>query len=808
MKKSLLPPFFLPVFLLLLICSLLPASAQTSYAIKGRVTDEDGEALPGAIIELHELNKATVSKVDGSYILEELKPGTYHLHVTFVGYEASDRRVTIIKSDKTEDFQLHTSSVELREVLVEANPFKSGPLEQSLTIESVNRDFLDRNQGNTFVNSLEKIPGIAAINTGVGISKPVIRGLSANRIIVSDRGVKQEGQQWGTDHGLEIDQFDPQRIEIIKGPAALIYGSDGMGGVINIRPPSLAKENTISGEISGLYRSNNHFWGSSAYLKGNRQGFTFSGRLSLIDFADYQVPAERAIYNSFAIPIYEGKLKNTAGQERNYSLSAGISKNWGYSTLTLSSFNQQVGLYPGAMAKPGEYSVLPDGDARNIALPRQQTHHLKLISNTNIKLGPHWLEADLGFQSNNRREESIPHAHGLQEITDSLAMQLTLNTLSASLRYHTNWNDKWSNIWGVQGQYQQNSREGFEFLIPDLQTANVGAYHYSELGIGSKATVNGGVRLDYGTLSTEAFRHSAGWVKTYTQEEVDEIVRNSGFSRNFSNVSGAMGISWYPSHHFNAKLNLGKSFKIPSYAELASNGIHHGTFRHEVGDSTLNAEHGYQADLNLTYHTNKFHVSLSPFAYFFQDFIYLGPSASFIATDAQGIRYSMPEGSQVYRYKQHDSFFTGGETSIEYHLLPELHLLASAEFVWNLNLETGLPLPLTPPFSGLAEVEYSLPWKSNLFKESFLGLQGRFVAAQERVDRNEKMTPGYTLLNFTSGTTLMLGNQPLELSLQVQNLANKKYLNHLSRYRILNIPEQGRNISIRAKIPFSAKAKK
>jgi iron complex outermembrane receptor protein len=802
-----LAKFFISLSWIILLLLLFPGqgTAQGTLTIRGTVSDDTGEELPGATVELHELGQGVITDLEGRYIFTGLRPGTYHLHVTYIGYEAVDRTVRLRNSDQVENFQLHPSSIELREVLVEANPFKSGPIEQSLTIETLSREFLDRNQGNTFVNTLERLPGISSINTGVGISKPVIRGLSLNRVIVNDRGVKQEGQQWGADHGLEIDQFDPQQVEIIKGPASLIYGSDALGGVIHIRPPKLAGEGIHRGDVTGIYRSNNDLWGSSAFLEGNENGFVYNARFSALDFADYRVPASRAVYNQQVIPIYDQRLKNTAGQERNLSLMTGISKSWGYSTLTLSSFNQQAGIYPGAMAKPGEYSVVPDADYRNIDLPRQQVNHLKLISNTNIKLGPNWLEADLGYQLNNRREESEPHAHGRQPISGTLALQLRLHTLSGNLRYHHNWNGRASSIWGLQGQYQQNERDGFEFLLPDLQTASLGAYHYSEYSLGSKITLNGGLRLDYGEVNARGFRHPADWVIVHNQRDVNELLRSTPFARNYSNLSGAMGISYYPSHAFNAKLNLGKSFKIPSYAELASNGVHHGTFRHELGDSTLTSEHGYQADLNLTYHTKRLHLALTPYAYYFRDFIYLSPSSSYHSIDAQGVRYSLPEGGQVYRYRQHDAVFTGFEATAEYHLFNDLHLLASAEYVRNRNLVSSLPLPFTPPFSLFTEAEYTFSWPGKRIPKAWVGVHSRYTADQERVDRNEKPTPGYLIFGLNTGMELMLGAHPMVLSLMVQNLSNEAYFNHLSRYRLLNLPEQGRNISVQVKIPLSLK---
>ncbi|MCS7073244.1 MAG: TonB-dependent receptor plug domain-containing protein, partial [Bacteroidia bacterium] len=233
----------------------------------------------------------------------------------------------------------------LSEVVIESNPLKLEQSQLSVPVEVVSRAYLTQHSNGTLVNTLERLPGLSSINTGIGIAKPVIRGLSFNRVVVTDLGIKQEGQQWGADHGLEIDQFGVERVEILKGPASLLYGSDALGGAINIRPPQLPEEGTF--ELSALtnFRSYNQNWGNSISIGGKKHGISFRGRFSTQDFGDYQVPASQFSYNRYILPILNKKLKNTAGNERNFSAMIGLNRNWGFSHFTLSGFQQVVGLF-------------------------------------------------------------------------------------------------------------------------------------------------------------------------------------------------------------------------------------------------------------------------------------------------------------------------------------------------------------------------------------------------------------------------------------------------------------------------------
>lgn len=434
----------------------LPLYITAQVSLRGQVTDHySGQPLPGAAVEIHELDLTVLTDENGHYQFNNLKPALYHLHFTYVGYSAATVSVRVIEADQLLDFTLVPTSIELQEILVESNHFKTGAKEHTLAMEILDAAYLrDKGRG-TLAKALEDIPGINAIQTGVGIAKPVIRGMSHNRIIVNHLGIKQEGQQWGSDHGLEIDVFEPGRIEIIKGPSSLRYGSDGLGGVINIFAPRLPADSSFEGSFQTLYKSNNHLFGTSAMVQGSRNDRVFRARISTQDFGDYRVPADEFTYNSYVLPLYENRLKNTAGRERNLSLMGGVKKNWGYSTLTVSNFYQKAALFVGAVGIPRSYQLTPDGNNRNIDLPYQQTNHFKVISNTSLLWGRNWTEIDLGYQVNSRQEHSNPHAHGKSELDEStLAHGLNLQTLSGNFRRYQQKN-RWMGVWGLQVEAQK-----------------------------------------------------------------------------------------------------------------------------------------------------------------------------------------------------------------------------------------------------------------------------------------------------------------------------------------------------------------
>lgn len=766
------------------------AQQSNTFSVSGTVKGENGEPLM-AHVHIHELGKSAISGLDGNFSIENLRPGTYHFHFTHIGFRSQTENVRISESDVRIFITMPESAITLQALTIEANPFKNGPVEQSQSIEVIDREYIEKNNTGTFANALEKLPGISTINTGVGISKPVIRGMSFNRIMVNDRGIKQEGQQWGADHGMEIDPFDVDRVEVIKGPASLIYGSDGMAGVINIASGSLPEPGSIRGHVISSYRSNNRMWGNTAMVEGNQKDVVFKARFTAQDFQDYRVPTEQFTYAGYVLPVYGNRLKNTAGKERHFSLMGGVRKDWGKSTLTVSRFGQQAGIFTGAVGIPTAYNLRHNGDNGNIDYPRQDNQHIKVISNTTVQHNRNWLEIDLGYQKNSRTEESLPHAHGIGPTPEgNLALGLFLDTYTANLRYNKQLDPKNQTILGIQSSYMNNDKDGFEFLLPNFASLQGGMFYFHEYRWKENFIVNAGIRADAG-------RHR---IQEHLQPIYERLTptgqfdqRNPDISRTFFNISGSSGMSWILNTRHNLKLNLGSGFRMPTPIELATNGIHHGNFRHEIGNAELVSERSYQADANYSYSRKNLLIGLSPFWGYYQDYIYLAPTGRFS---------TLPGSSTAWEYRQHNAIFTGGEIKADWVIIPKLSLSLAGEYIYNFNLETRLPLPLTPPLSFLAGIEYKIPTIGTHLTQFFVYIEYRHAANQNRVDRNERATEGYQLVESGLGWQTVFWGQPLNFQLSGQNLTNSYYFNHLSRYRLLNLPEQGRNVSLSVKIPI------
>jgi iron complex outermembrane receptor protein len=756
---------------------------------------ENKEPAFAASVYLHETRQGVGVDSLGYFKIPNVKNGRYHIHIRMIGYKPTARDIIITDKDTSLNITLVATSLEVNEVVIESNALKLSQQESSVELIAVDESYLQKNMGTTLMNSLDKLPGINSINMGTGVSKPVIRGMSFNRVAVTDNGIKQQGQQWGGDHGLEIDQFSVEQVEILKGPASLVYGSDAIGGVVNLKHPVSPIEGHHSAAFLTNYKSVNNTYGVSAQAKGNHKGFVYRARLTALDYGDYNVPADSFVYNRFVLPINNQKLKNTAGRERHASLMLGVNKNWGYSHVTISNYNQQIGIFSGALGIPRAYQLTPDGDERNIELPNQNINHFKIISNTNIQIGKNWMEIDAGYQHNLRDENSSPHAHGVgPQINSSTAHSLTLQTFSTNVRYHAKTLKVLDGVYGISSSYQQNRFGGFEFLLPNFNAFNVGAFAVEKWHVSKKFIANAGLRADYGNVAIEKHLQPV-WQNATTISGYRQ--RNPDIDRDFYSWSGSIGAAYNPNNFWSFKLNFGKSFRMPTAQELSVNGLHHGSFRHEMGDSSLLPENGYQTDVVISVEKEKFLFSFSPFFNYFTNYIYLRPTARFSF---------LPEGGQIYQFTQAEAIYSGGEFTAEYHPTKHLHLSVTGDLVRTFNVSEELPLPFTPPPALKSEIEWEVPKMGRFVRGLFLQLSHNYITAQTHTDRNELETPAYQLWNAGAGFEIeSKGKKRATVLLQVQNLTDARYLNHLSRWRFLNLPEPGRNVVVTVIIPVLEK---
>ncbi|MBW6480467.1 MAG: TonB-dependent receptor, partial [Bacteroidales bacterium] len=522
--------------------------------IRGKITDALGNPLPGAGIVLQELNTGTSADANGYFAFRNLRDGVYNLRATHVGFRAQLKKVELRNGHASVLLLLEATHIELEEVIIRESATGMVQPEQSLSVTVANRDFLTESSSMTLMQTLQRLPGINSMDIGMGVSKPVIRGLGFNRLVVAQNNIKQQGQQWGADHGLEIDFYNVERVEILKGPASLVYGSDAIGGALNIRPPVVPQENTTSFEVTTNFHSNNDLLGTSAMTAINKEGRFLRLRLSYQDYADYRVPADEFVYNTWVMPIPNQRLKNTSGNDFGASFMAGLRKSWGVTTLSVSNFNQQIGFFPASHGIPNPGSLLNPGNPRNTEFPLQKVNHFKVTSNTNILRGSDRIELDVGFQQNHRQELNPPHVHGAGPLPEGFVeLELILNTISSNLKYHNRVSESQSFIYGLSANYQDNRRGGYNFLLPDYKYAEAGFFAISQTKFNSQLFFNGGIRADAARVDITGFMEPV-WQDSETISGYRE--RTPDLQRNFFNIAFSGGLSWMPAREFNMKVNL------------------------------------------------------------------------------------------------------------------------------------------------------------------------------------------------------------------------------------------------------------
>ncbi len=797
-------PWFFPhvkfksplLHLLLLMIAQSVSMIGMSQKISGHVTNSKSAPVEAATIGLYPVQKYAITDSNGDFSLNVSEDDTViFLEVTHVSYQSRRILISDLPDLSAIEITLQEAVVNLEEVTVVQSGILQKVMDNSQSVVSIDKDFIAKNSTGTFSGALAALAGVNTMNVGVGIAKPVIRGMSFNRILVNNRGIKQEGQQWGADHGLEIDPFDVESVEVIKGPASLLFGSDGMGGVIRIKEnkPLPANGNTL--ELSTSYQTNNHAISNSLEWKGRRYQWFYSARVTYQDYGDYTVPADEFTYAGFNLPIYDNRLKNTAGNELHFSGMLGYQAAHLKSSLRFTSFNQKAGIFTGAIGLPRAYNLQHNGDHRDIDVPRQENQHNMLISNTTIDFGAHQLEIDLGYQHNIREELSFPGAHGISpELAGSnLALGLYLDTYTANVRYEVNPTPKHQVLLGGQFQYMNNNKAGFEYLLPVYSSFQSGFYHYQLVDISENWTFNAGIRYDLGKHAIE--QHLQPVYDRGTLQPTGELMeRTPQFDRKFDNFSGATGLIFKANQQNHLKLNLGSSFRFPTPIELSSNGVHHGNFRHEIGDKDLQNEQGYQVDFTYLHQSENVFLEVSAYYAYYKDYIYLAPTGNFSF---------LPSGGTTWEYRQNDALYNGFEVAGSYDSPFNIKADLAIDFVQNLNLDSRLPLPLTPQASVLSTIEYyDFLEQSQLLKDEYFFVSGRYNFAQNRTDRNEKSTPESFLIDMGLGFSVMLFEQTIQCNLTARNLLNTPYFNHISRYRLINLPEQGRNFIISVQVPI------
>ena len=774
-------PKFLLFFSLLLVYQGISQTA-CNCTLKGKViSKESGEVILGSYVYLKGQKTKAQTDEKGNFKIEKICPGTYLLVCEMSSFNKVETSITLKDHDDlTENLSLETHDEHLMEVMVTGKKTENtSQLKGELSAE-------ERSQRNglSLGEMLKGISGVQSLQTGSSISKPIIHGMHSSRVIILNQGVRQEGQQWGSEHAPEVDPFVSKNIQVIKGPAGLRYGGDAIGGLILMEPNSLPDTSGILGEAQTIFFTNGRQFVTSGLLEGgfkhvNGWGWRVQGTLK----------------NGGNIKTAHYNLANTGVEEQNFSTALGY-KNQKFGTdLFISRFQSIIGIYSGshignindlktAIASDRPFEIYtPTNFIREVERPNQDITHSLAKFKAYVNLTNKTIRMNVAYQDNQRLEFDVMR---LGKNINTLSFNL--ETLSSEILIdETNSSKLWKGKFGLTFLTQGNLTSGNRVNLPTLTSSLLPNYYLSNLGIfaleryvNQKMEIDMGLRLD--TKDIEIHRP----IQNYSTNIKRELT-------NYIGLSGSLGLKYHWTQNFENHLIFARAFRAPSPNELFSNGVHHGAGAYEIGDPLLKGETAYNISLNSLYRTEKLELEIGLYTNTIHHFIYLKPlmekgEPTFITT----VRGSFP----AFTYEQIDASFKGMDGQASYSISESWSLQQKTSIVRAYDELNNTYMINIPP----DRFEYLIRYQFKKHKQ-YVSWGLTQISMQKRVEVNADFLPppkGYILGQVHWGISI----NKFDFGVSVTNAFNQAYRDYLNRFRYF-ADDQGQNISFRATYRFS-----
>lgn len=755
-----------------ILCAMAAFSLHSQNNLSGRITDRSTNMpLEQVSIYLPDLEKGSITDENGDFTLGKLPLGTYKVVASYIGFQSFSQNITIQEGQNRLNIMLLPSAIEMEEVIV-STPFHKLQRDNVMKVEFAKISDLKSTGPPTLIEGIGKIPGVGVVSTGVGIGKPVIRGLTSNRVLVYTQGIRLENQQFGAEHGLGVNEAGIESVEVIKGPASLLYGSDAMGGVLYLNPERFAPAQSTEGDVNFNYNTNTRGFTTGAGIKSSGEKLRFLARVAANSHIDYT--------GGDGVSV-----TNTRFNEKDLKMGLGF-QNTIFRTEVRYNYNESNIGIPEAI---GAQST-----ARTPEMPHQELNSHILSSKTKLFFENSSLDVTLGYIANGRKEFEEHHhdegeePHGHEEEADDgheegehteAALDMDLKTFNYNIQYQLpKWN-RFETIVGVQGIYQTNSNYGEEVLIPDATTQDFGVLGTTHYHLNSNNDFQFGIRFDRRRIESTPYG------------QMGEEGYIAAINRSFNSFNGAFGYKSNFSDWFTGRFNIATGFRAPNLAELTSYGGHAGANRFEIGNPDLKNEHNIQLDLALEFKNEHVELFVNGFHNSINNYIFIAPDGTFL------------NGRSVYRYVQQDATLYGGEIGFHFHPHPYdwLHIESSYQTVLG-ELDKGAKLPLIPAntLTNTLRVEF-VNYDSWLKKSNaFITLNNTFK--QNRVAENETVSPAYSLLDAGFGGEISLMKKAVKFNLTANNLLDKKYIAHLSRLKPDGMFNMGRSITLGATVLF------
>lgn len=733
--------------LVLLITS---ADAQGGGTLRGRVTFENGERIvDNATVTIVQFNRTATTDENGNYVFENVPAGTYDVAVRLIRFPERIERVTINGATSL-DLQLQFATV--RENVTVTASSTAETIEEAIRPTSVIGSIALTERAHTSIGeALEYEPGVAKRSFGPGTSRPVIRGFDGDRVLIlSDNlSVGSLGSQSG-DHGEPVNVVDLERVEIVRGPGTLLYGSNAIGGVVNAISNNDTKPNDPRGFMT-VYggTTNRQAGGAAGFETLLGKNFTLFASGGGNRTGDYLTPI--------------GRVGNSKSRSFNGTAGLGYYAGRGYFKVS-ANYDQRLygvpfaGLFEaGGGVGASAVGIIPEQDETIDVQMRRQNFRfnsaLRDLTNRFFQGAQAYIE-----YSDYQHKELEGAEVGTVFNNDQFAYRGVIEQ-----RRH----GKFSGRFGVQGLTRDYETIGAEALAPPVKHHNLAAFALEEIGFERLVLQFGG------RVESNRYRPASS-----IDGEAREGIRN----RNFTGVSGAVGARYRLFDGANLVFNYQHSYRAPSLEELYNFGAHIGTLTFEVGRADLQRERANTFDGGFRYGARRVQLSANAFYYDIKDYVFLAPTGE--------TEDNLPVGL----YSQADARYYGTEIGANFAVIPNrLNLDGSFDYV-DARIKDGLPLPRIPPARGRIGVEF-LAGGFRLQPEAI------FASSQEDLFVNETRTAGYTIYNLRGSYTIPQEHFAHVLTVNAFNLSDKLYRNHVSFIKDL-APEIGRGVRIAYTLRF------
>lgn len=735
---------------LLLLFPVIGYSQQNTVLLKGKIIDQHtGTPLGYSYIYNKNLNVADAANKSGIFTFENVPPGTYQIKVTRVGYKTLFTTVTV-QAGKTNfvTLKMTPATVNLNELTVVGETLVKGG-EIGGASRTMTGSNLRKNMSSTLAATIKGIPGVASRSMGAAPARPVIRGLGGKRVIITQDGIRTgDVSSMSADHAVTIDPIGAEKIEIARGPAALKFGSNAIGGVINVVSHQIPA--TMPDHIQG-----------NASLQGSTVNMGEASSLGLkVPVGSFALQLNSSFRHGNNLHTPVGEIVNTSLISTDHTLGISYIQPWGYAGGSFSYYLNHYGI-------PAD----PHGGHAHGVDIRMRSYQFKgkseILFNDDFFRS---LKIDLSYTNYFHREIEPGGITGTE-------FGLLSTTADIAL-HHTKFSFIDEGIFGVRGGKKNLAVQGAQTPTTDSYSFSTYLIEQATFGL---FTVKAGARFDY--VSRIPAVHdpysSIGYIR----------------DRNFTALSGSGSLTYAITNHFNAGAVLFYSFRAPTATELYSKGPHLASYSYEVGNPELDAERAFSKELFFEYNSSPISFKVS---------FYQNAFSNYIFPRNTGRQSSKFPSLNIYKYTGGEANFYGTELSMNIRIASHLQTSGSLSYTYaRLKVQpenrdkyggTWHPLPKIPPLQS----NISLNYHNAGFK---VDATARIAAKQTRTGIFETTTPGYVVFDLSGQYQFRTGHTLHTISLKAKNIFNETYRNHLSRIKEI-MPEPGRNIMLLYRIYF------